>query len=142
MQTRFGHVVRCVAALALMLFGSALAQAASGQTVLVKGVAGLHQRAVLPYRARMIVQIRDIALADAPARVLAEQIVVVKGRSLRFALPLNPAAYRPGLSTSVSIRIESPEGRLLWITDTIMPVPASRGRASINMGRIPLKKVD
>lgn len=74
------------------------------------------QRIALPPAATLSVTLQDVSLADAPARVLAEQRGPVKGQvPLSFHLDYDPAQVKPGHTYSISARIEV-DGQLIFIT--------------------------
>ncbi|AZC22858.1 MULTISPECIES: YbaY family lipoprotein [Pseudomonas] len=74
------------------------------------------QRIALPPAATLSVTLQDVSLADAPARVLAEQRGPVKGQvPLPFHLDYDPAQVKPGHTYSISARIEV-DGQLIFIT--------------------------
>jgi putative lipoprotein len=68
--------------------------------------------------AMLTVELADVSRQDAPAKVLAEQIISNPGRSpIAFELSYDPDAIVPSHSYAVQARIEW-EGNLLFITDT------------------------
>ncbi|WP_162063154.1 YbaY family lipoprotein [Vibrio taketomensis] len=89
----------------------------------VTGTVAYRERIMLPDNAIVTVRLQDISLADAPAKVLAEQVMETKGAQVPFAFSLNYDGdeIQPGHTYSVSARIEV-NGKLRFITDTIYPV--------------------
>lgn len=74
------------------------------------------QRIALPENATLSVSLLDVSLADAPARVLAQQHRPIKGQvPLPFDLSYDPAQLQNGHRYAVSARIEA-NGQLLWLT--------------------------
>ena len=66
----------------------------------------------------LTVELADVSRQDAPAKVLAEQIIGNPGRSpIPFELSYDPDAIVPNHSYAVQARIEW-EGKLVFITDT------------------------
>jgi putative lipoprotein len=72
-------------------------------------------------------RLADIALADAPARVLAEQDVQATASPVAYALTADRASIGTRASLAVSVRVEGPDGELHWVTDTVHPVAQDRG---------------
>lgn len=74
------------------------------------------QRIALPPSAQVSVSLQDVSLADAPAQVLANQ-VLPGGKQVPIAFTLNydPAQVKPGHSYAVSARIEL-GGKLMFIS--------------------------
>lgn len=81
-----------LAALAALLAGLAPAARAQGPAS-VTGTVTYTARVQLPPAARVIVQLVDVSQADAPAAVLAEQVIEPRGAAppYPFALPYDPA---------------------------------------------------
>ncbi|MBK5416932.1 YbaY family lipoprotein [Pseudomonas sp. TH31] len=74
------------------------------------------QRIALPPSATLSVSLQDVSLADAPAVILDEHKVPVKGQvPLPFHLSYDPAQVKPGHRYSVSARIEV-NGELMFVT--------------------------
>jgi putative lipoprotein len=66
----------------------------------------------------LTVELADVSLQDAPAKVLAEQIISNPGGSpIPFELSYDPDAIVPNHSYAVQARIEW-EGKLLFRNDT------------------------
>jgi putative lipoprotein len=75
-------------------------------------------RLALPPQAVIKVQLVDVSKADAPAEVIAEQVINANGRQVPFAFSLlyDPAAINPGRTYALQARIEV-DGQL-WFTNT------------------------
>jgi uncharacterized lipoprotein YbaY len=84
----------------------------------VTGVVTYRQRMALPPAAIIQVQLVDVSRADAPATVLAEQVIEAQGQQVPFAftLPYDPAAIQPNFTYAVQARIEI-DGEL-WFINT------------------------
>lgn len=94
--------------------------------VTLEGSAAYRERIALPPTARLVVEIRDVSLADAPAPLIASTEVKAEGRQvpLPFAIEYDAGRINPRHRYAVSARIL--EGnKLLWITDTHVPLPAA-----------------
>ncbi len=96
----------------------------------------------IPAGARLIVQLRDIARADAPAPLLGERQIspVAAALPLAFLLRYPPASTAPPATPSLSARILAADGRLVAVSDTVTPLPGSSGRntnAEIRLRAVP-----
>lgn len=94
--------------------------------VTLQGSAAYRERIGLPPTARMIVEIRDVSLMDAPAPLIASTEVRAEGRQvpLPFTIEYDARRIDPRHRYAVSARIL--EGnKLLWITDTHVALPAA-----------------
>ena len=78
----------------------------------------------LPEGATVQVQIQDVSLADAPAKVVGEQSIDGSGEHLPIAYEVayDPAGIEDRNAYSMSVRIEDAEGKLIYISDTNTPV--------------------
>ncbi|MFN3816807.1 YbaY family lipoprotein [Brevundimonas sp.] len=86
----------------------------------VTGTATYRERILLPPGHVLTVRLEDVSLADAPSRVLAEQVTPLEGGAppYAFTLAYDPAEIRPGHIYTVRAEIRDEEGRLRFITDT------------------------
>jgi putative lipoprotein len=88
----------------------------------VTGEVFWRERIMLPPTTKVIVRLQDVSLADAPAKVLAEQVIDgARVPPARFSLAYDPAQIAPGARISVSARVEV-DGQLRFINDTHIPV--------------------
>ncbi|HAS63599.1 MAG TPA: lipo-like protein [Vibrio sp.] len=89
----------------------------------VTGTVAYRERILLPDNAVVIVRLQDISLADAPAKLIAEQAMETKGSQVPFAYSLSydTDIIKPGHRYAVSARIEV-NGKLRFITDTVYSV--------------------
>lgn len=108
--------------LALMLAGLLVSSCSSGGTS-VTGEITKKDRMAIPPDSVVTVELRDISLADAPAMVLASQVVEMDGNQLPapYELPYDENEIDERNTYTVFSRIES-GGRLIYITDTVYPV--------------------
>ena len=112
------RAIGLLGALILMLAGGCgLGDAA------VTGTVTYRERIALTPGARLIVQIRDTSYADAPAELIAEQVVSDPGQvPIKFKVPYDPDDIDSRNVYSVSARIEESDGRLAFINDTAYDV--------------------
>jgi putative lipoprotein len=89
----------------------------------VTGSVTYRERIALPPSAVVAVKLVDISLADAPAVLIAEQVIRTEGRQVpfEFALDYDVSRILPSHTYAVQVRIED-GGRLLFISDTVNPV--------------------
>ncbi|MCA9909268.1 MAG: YbaY family lipoprotein, partial [Anaerolineae bacterium] len=90
----------------------------------VTGTVMYRQRIALPPDAIVRVQIQDISIADAPMTVVGEQVIVTAGAQVPFAFAISypESAIQANRRYSLGARITDGDGRLLFITDTVVPV--------------------
>lgn len=89
----------------------------------VTGSVTYRERIALPPSAIITVKLVDVSLADAPAVLIAEQVIATAGRQVpfEFALEYDAARIQPSHTYAVQVRIENGD-RLLFISDTMNPV--------------------
>jgi len=89
----------------------------------VTGSITYRERIALPPSAVITVKLVDVSLADAPAVLIAEQVIATAGRQVpfEFALEYDAARIQPSHTYAVQVRIENGD-RLLFISDTMNPV--------------------
>ncbi len=89
----------------------------------VTGSVTYRERIALPPSAVITVKLVDVSLADAPAVLIAEQVIATAGRQVpfEFALEYDAARIQPSHTYAVQVRIENGD-RLLFISDTMNPV--------------------
>lgn len=76
----------------------------------------------LPAGATLTVDLRDISLADAPSVLIGQQVIPAPGPSpVSYRVNYRRAAIDPRHDYSVSARIESSDGKLLFTNDTVYP---------------------
>ena len=88
----------------------------------------------LPADTKLIIQLRDTGLADAPSPVIAEQEIVDPGRSpVKFELKYDSDDIGARNLYSVSGSIRDPNGKLLFINDTVYEVITRGNPVKINL---------
>lgn len=99
--------------------GSTATEIESAAHSVVRGTVNLRERVALPPDAVVTIRLSDVSRADAPSRVITQQVVRTEGKQapFTFALPFNPSEIQPNASISVSASITH-NGKLLFITDT------------------------
>ena len=108
-------VLRILAALATIITLSAAPAMADGSVL--SGTVFFRERIMLPDTAKVSVQLVDVSLADAPAKVLGEAIASGKSPPYAYAIPYDPDAIVLGHSYAVSARITEGD-QLLFISTT------------------------
>lgn len=111
-----------IAALALSGCASMESPASPAAKAQVTGQVIYRERIMLAPPGVVTVTLADTSLMDAPARVIATQVIEgVTAPPIKFALDYDPSTIIPNHTYSVSARIEV-DGRLRFITDTHTPV--------------------
>lgn len=92
----------------------------------LQGTALYRERIALPADARLVVTISDVSLMDVAAPTIAEIEIAAEGRQppLPFSLVYDRGRIEPRNRYAVSARILDNAGRLLWVTDTHVDLPA------------------
>lgn len=92
-------------------------------TGVLTGTVTYRPRIALPPNAVIEVQLADIAIADAPAKVIASQTITSGGAQvpIPFELKYDPAAIQPRGRYSVAARITE-DGKLTWTSTKITTV--------------------
>lgn len=93
----------------------------------LSGTVTYRQRIALPPDAVIDVSLVDVAKMDAPSRTIGSVRVPAQGRQVPIPFELRYDADRSSAPSeyAVQARIEDGQGRLLFITDTRNPLPAS-----------------
>lgn len=111
-----------------------------GHTVLalLEGIAIYRERIALPPDAVLTVTVQDVSLADAPAAVIASARLPTNGRQvpLPYQVEYDPSRIVAGRTYTVSGRISDGQDRLLWTTDTAIPLPEPGGRADLPLVQV------
>lgn len=118
-------VLSCMAVLALgACVPATQVTGANPSTATVSGTVTYRQRSALPPGAVVTVQIQDVSRADAPATILGEQQIAMDGRSVPvpYSIAYDPSVIDPRNTYSVAARITDAGGKLLFISDTFIPV--------------------
>lgn len=131
-RTRHSHAGRlitiCLWFGAGMVLGMLLGACGSSTGVAegspVTGAVTYRERIALPDDAVVIVQIQDVSLTDAPARVMGEEVIHPGGHQapVSYAVPYDEKEIDERRSYSMSARIHDGEGKLLFISDMVVPV--------------------
>lgn len=102
---------------------TATVEAAGGGTdAAITGVIVYGEGAALPAGATLTVELRDVSLADAPSVVMGRQVRAGPGPSpVEYRVEYRAADIEEWRDYAVSARIESAEGKLLFINDTVHP---------------------
>lgn len=95
----------------------------------ISGEVTYRERIALPPQAILTVQLSDISLADAPAAVVAEQVIRRVGQvPISFELSFDPGAIQPKQTYAITARITVDD--TLWFingeryqVDPLKPVP-------------------
>ena len=94
----------------------------------VNGSVTYRERLALTPGAMLVVELRDVSYADAPAPLIARQTITGPGQvPIKFEVGYNRQDINPRNSYSVSARIVESDGRLAFINDTAYDV-ITRGR--------------
>lgn len=89
----------------------------------VTGIITYPLRIALPEDAVVTVQVEDTSLADAPVKVIGEQIISTPGQvPVSYDVCYDPVKIDQRFSYSMRVRITDSQGKLLWINDTHTPV--------------------
>lgn len=90
----------------------------------VSGTVTYLQRVALPDDAVVRIQIQDVSTPDAPTAIVAEQVFSTNGTQvpLPFNISYPASAVHETRRYSLSARITDRDGRLLFISDTHVPV--------------------
>jgi putative lipoprotein len=102
----------------------ALAACTSDDESTVSGNIVSKESVTLPDGANIQVQIQDVSVADAPAKVIGEQNIDGGGESLPipYEVSYDPSDIDDRFTYSMSVRIEDADGNLIYISDTNTPV--------------------
>ena len=99
-------------------------------TAFVSGTITYRERIALTPEMTILVELRDVSLADAAAPLVASQTIRNPGQvPISFRLPYDPDDISPRNTYGISARIEEPDGRLIFINDTAHDV-ITRGNPS------------
>ncbi len=90
----------------------------------VSGTVTYLQRVALPDDAFVRVQIQDVSILDAPTTIVAEQVFSTNGAQvpLPFDISYPASAVQETRRYSLSVRITDRDGRLLFVSDSHVPV--------------------
>ena len=90
----------------------------------VSGTVVYRERIAFPDDAVVTVQLRDVSLMDVEAQLLGEEVIHPDGGQvpIPYKVPYDAEAIDERNSYSMSARIEDGSGKLLFISDTAVPV--------------------
>ena len=98
-------------------------------------------RSALVPGSTITVQMQDVSRMDVAAEIIGEQVIVTDGEQVPVAVevPYSSADIVDNHTYAIQARIEDPEGRLIFINDTFIPVitngaPTSRCRGHDRAG--------
>ena len=88
------------------------------------GTVTYRERIALPDDAVVSVRIQDVSRMGAAAQVMGEQVIHTNGGQvpIAYTVPYDPETIDERFSYSMSVRIEDGAGKLLFISDTSVPV--------------------
>lgn len=91
--------------------------------ITIQGKATYVQKIGLPEGSTLRVQLVNTRLADTPAAVVADKTFpVTHGSPIPFALAVDPAKLDARMSYSLSASVRTPDGGLVFVTETATPV--------------------
>ncbi len=108
-------------------------------TATVSGQLSYRERIALPPGSTATVVLKDISRADAPSKTLAKATFPAQQVPIPFELGVATDLMQASHRYSVSAKLHAPDGALLWITDTIIPVDP--GQSLTEAGTISLVRV-
>lgn len=88
-----------------------------------------YPRVSIEPNARLIVELQDTSMADAPARIIGRNIGKAIRFPMAFAIKYDPSQITRGLSYSIHAAIRSKAGALLFINDvhiSVTPIGMNR----------------
>ena len=90
----------------------------------VTGTVTYRERMALRLDAVITVRLQDVSLQDAPAMLLAEQVIEGQRRSvpIPFSIEYDKGRINSNRSYAVRADIRDGSGKMLWTTDTMIPV--------------------
>jgi heat shock protein HslJ len=100
------------------------ASAGAAEGAVITGVVVYRQRIALPDDAVVQVQLRDVSRMDVAALLLGEEVIHTSGRQvpIPYSVAYDPGEIDERHTYSMSSRIEDGAGKLLFISDTTVPV--------------------
>jgi len=91
----------------------------------------------LPANAVISVQLRDVAVADAPAPLIAlQEITSAAAPPIAFSLAMPATGLDPRAQPGISVRITA-DDRLIYISDTLTPVPVTGAVEAVTVRVVP-----
>ncbi|MEJ2140046.1 MAG: YbaY family lipoprotein [Gammaproteobacteria bacterium] len=109
------------------------AMSSDTSTRLITGSVSYRERIALGPKAELNLRLEDVSLADAPATLIAEKNMLIKGSvPVRFELTYDPALISERNSYAVRATIKE-NGRMLFTTDTHYPVLTRNGGDTVDL---------
>lgn len=132
-RCRVYHLVLCaVIAAPLMAFGQTSSSGATSSKI--TGTITYRVRMALSPDASIDVRLEDVSIADAPAKVVAENMFASLGQQvpIPFKLPYDPQAIQPSHRYSLRVQIKLGED-LLFTTTRAYPVLTNGAPSTVNV---------
>jgi heat shock protein HslJ len=100
------------------------ASAGGPEEAVITGVVIYRQRIALPDDAVVKVQLRDVSLMDVASQLMGEEVIQTNGKQvpIPYTVAYDPGEIDERNTYSMSARIEDGAGKLLFISDTSIPV--------------------
>lgn len=132
-----------IAIIGALLLGSCAKPEAS----FISGTLELQNASELLPNTVIEVTLADVSLADAPMKVITRKTInPVQALPMHFALEYDPKLIIPRHSYAVSARIQSVDGKLLWINDMRYSVLDTKNKSitddNVKTVKMVLKKVN
>ena len=110
------------------------ARSATADSGVVAGTVAYRERMAMPENALLTIELQDVSLADAPAKVIAEQKFMFAGHQvpLPFEVHYDPAKIDPTRSYALSARI-TVNAQLIFLNTTAYPVITQGNPAKVDM---------
>jgi putative lipoprotein len=121
---------------------SGTTDAVEATTLEISGVVRYLERIAMPPDAIVTVRVEDVSLADAPATVVAEQVIEPTHEvPIPFSLTLDPAELDERHQYSMRAQI-TVDGELWWISDTVVPVSATEPTTGLDIVLVRISPVE
>ncbi len=118
---------------------AATVQAQPSDYLTIRGEVFYPQRIALPPNSVARVRLSDVSLADAAAPIVAEQVFENRQVPIPFEIRVTREDLKSNHRYSLGGSIHDAMGRLLWTTDTIIPINPDQDLADV--GRVMLVPV-
>lgn len=103
----------------------------------VEGTVTYRERIALTPDARLVIELRDVSLADAPAPLISSMTISDPGQvPVHFRLEYNKADIAPRSTYSVSATIFESDGRMAFTNDTAYEVITRGNPSRVDMGLV------
>lgn len=130
--------MRALSMIPLMAGLAACVPMSDSNETMLTGTATYRERIALPSDSRLIVEISDVSLMDAPSVTIAQNQISTAGQQvpISFTVSYDRARIQPGRRYSVSARILDGRGQLAWITDTHNALPPPGQGIELNLVQV------